>query len=265
MTLARAWHDLFCAELNTVPVGLLSFRVDSVSDFGAFLAQQKAARQEVAELERLKRLTAAVDAPKRRRRQGSARGRSVKGKAKARAGKAGKKASLEPSAAPEPRDEDDGRVASEAESSGSDSETSDIGVRGASSSSSDAEEDAQEAPGAQSAGPEPQPARSAQQPEGLAPARPAPPVLQIDPRTGRVTNERGAYVGRISVIRAGKPSESLSVYCSLHGCSVCKSMARGVPSQAAILQWFCAGFDVPLGRQTSSQNRHKAMFPSVDQ
>jgi hypothetical protein len=102
--------------------------------------------------------------------------------------------------------------------------------------------------------------------DGDAPMPPSPdvegPASPAVNAAGRVFGPDGNYWGKISVIRAGQVTEALSVYCSLHGCSVCKRMDKGVPTQAAILRWFEEGRNVPAGRTPALQRKHKELFPA---
>ena len=102
--------------------------------------------------------------------------------------------------------------------------------------------------------------------DGDAPMPPSPdvegPASPTANAAGRVFGPDGSYWGKISVIRPGQATEALSVYCSLHGCSVCKRMDKGVPTQAAILRWFEEGRNVPAGRVPSLQRKHKELFPA---
>ena len=92
---------------------------------------------------------------------------------------------------------------------------------------------------------------------------PQDPGPRFDAGTGRVFASDGLYLGRISVVRPGQNSEALSVYCSAHGCTVCKSMRKGVPSTSSLINWLAAGRDMPVGRQAGFQRTHKRSFPAA--
>ncbi len=91
------------------------------------------------------------------------------------------------------------------------------------------------------------------------PPAPPPPPYTFNPGSGRVEGPGSVYWGRISIIKPGLPVESLSVYCSQHGCAICKRVTSGVPGQAEILKWIADGRDLPKGK--AYQARHKAMWP----
>ena len=94
------------------------------------------------------------------------------------------------------------------------------------------------------------------------PEPPAGPFMKDD---GTVCGPDETPWGRVSVIRPGALDESLSVYCRMHGCTVCKRISRGVPSQAAIVRWFQRGQAMPRGRTAYLQNAHKRSFPSPEE
>ena len=89
----------------------------------------------------------------------------------------------------------------------------------------------------------------------------AQPALRHDAATGRVLGPGNVYVGRISVIRQGTRQEAVSIYCSRHGCTICKRISV-TPSNAEILKWLAQGEEIPAGRTASLQGRHKKLFPS---
>lgn len=70
-------------------------------------------------------------------------------------------------------------------------------------------------------------------------------------------------IGRISPWKQNTPQECVSVYCRLHGCSLCHRVEQ-FPSQASVLAWFADGLAMPPGRDPVSQRRHKGKFPRTD-
>jgi hypothetical protein len=78
-------------------------------------------------------------------------------------------------------------------------------------------------------------------------------VLYLDPVTRR-------RMGRQSLIRPGQHSESASIYCNLHGCSICIATHR-CPSVDALKQWFKDGHSIPRG--APGKALHKRDFPRV--
>ena len=95
------------------------------------------------------------------------------------------------------------------------------------------------------------------------PAEIPPPPLPCrhDSSSGRVYGPDGAYWGRVSIVRPGQPSESISVYCSRHGCTICKRVSGNIPGHREILKWFMDGQSVPAGRASGLQSRHKQLWP----
>ncbi len=54
----------------------------------------------------------------------------------------------------------------------------------------------------------------------------------------RATDE---IIGRVKMIREGLPTECVSVYCRLHGCTVPLKRTRQSPNIESLLGWFQAG------------------------
>lgn len=100
--------------------------------------------------------------------------------------------------------------------------------------------------------------------DGQPPAPPVPPDPPLgprhDPESGRVYGPDGDYWGRVTIIRPGQASESISFYCSRHGCTVCKRVTAS-PCLEEILAWFSSGQSVPRGRTKTLQSHHKAKWP----
>ena len=65
-------------------------------------------------------------------------------------------------------------------------------------------------------------------------------------------------LGSISVSRIGEPREAISLYCKRHKCTVVR-VARQMPGDFAIAEWFRAGMAIPEGRE--HQAAHKGMLP----
>ena len=66
------------------------------------------------------------------------------------------------------------------------------------------------------------------------------------------------HIGTISVIRVGFRDESLSVYCKLHQCNICR-MAYQAPTYAEICRWFERG----LEREGKHRSWHKPLFDEM--
>ena len=62
--------------------------------------------------------------------------------------------------------------------------------------------------------------------------------------------------GRVTVLRPGARDESLSLYCSRHGCKVMMLM-HSAPSTTIIKRWFKCGQALPRGRTAALVARHK--------
>ena len=92
----------------------------------------------------------------------------------------------------------------------------------------------------------------------LSPRPPLAPLCLLLP-LGRVFAAE-AYIGRISIIKPGTRQEALSVYCSRHGCTVCKS-TRAAPGHDEVLAWFVQGLALPKGRTPAFKRRHLDLFP----
>lgn len=248
--LSREFGDAYiCADVTYQHVGLLAFAVSRVQPLASLCAVRSDEAKRASELEQLRKLASGAELPRRRR------------VGKQTAGQAGPAGNTRPQTS-------SGQVAhpQESDESGQDDRSdgvapaqSEDGVGICSSSSSEAgghvasphlEALAEAGDDALAA----QPVTDADAPDPL-PQRP-----RVDQSSGRVFGPSGSYWGRISVLRPGLSSEALSVYCSFHGCSVCKRMSSGVPSQAALLKWLEEGQELPRGRVPALQRRHKAMF-----
>lgn len=228
--------NLISADVCYTQVGLMSYRVETIRDISDLLAERVAASKRKAELEQIRRLAA-----------GEAVGRRAKRPKRARdgKGKGGKKRDKG-----DKHDSHDGGSAHDA--SGSDGGIDEEG-RG-----SDEDDDGVEDPGVDGHS-----SRDGDDDDSDASSE-QPPGPRVEP-SGRVKGPDGEYLGRISVMRVGAPTEALSVYCGRHGCSVCIRVSRGVPSQAAILRWFQAGLALPRDRSAHTQRVHKDSFPGADE
>ena len=67
-------------------------------------------------------------------------------------------------------------------------------------------------------------------------------------------------LARQSVLRPGGTGESISIYCYMHRCKICKRVDKW-PTGLAIQQWLKAGMDLPKG--IDGKQRHTSMWPAV--
>ena len=67
-------------------------------------------------------------------------------------------------------------------------------------------------------------------------------------------------LARQSVLRAGQPSESYSLYCYQHKCKICLKPDR-YPSQVAVLAWVEAGRRLPEGE--GGRAAHRRAWPGL--
>ena len=76
--------------------------------------------------------------------------------------------------------------------------------------------------------------------------------------SGQVHNPHNdaEILGRVSIVKEGTPSESVSLYCRRHGCAVMKRIADA-PDTITILRWFKFGLNMPQGRDAGLVSRHK--------
>jgi hypothetical protein len=244
-------------HVNYRQVGLLDYAVESFEDMDALLehvAKERVAAREMRKLEKL----AKGDLPQLRkpRQRAGAKGKA-KGKAKSKSKATQPKKKLEGGDDDgDAADSDDGNASSSGSSSSPSSGTKSTGSTSSSSSVLDVD-DVAPAP------PEPPPPPPALASSSSSSSPPAAPLggrsLLFDERSGRVTLPSGAYVGRISVVHPGTRAEALSVYCSRHGCSICKRVTAKLPGHNEVLQWLFDGLALPKGKEY--QTRHKSTWP----
>jgi len=79
-------------------------------------------------------------------------------------------------------------------------------------------------------------------------------VIFRDPR------EPARKIARQSILRPGSTGESISLYCYLHQCKICKKPAS-FPSGPSVQQWLKAGLDLPPGKESKAQ--HMRMWPAM--
>ena len=227
-------------DVSYMQVGLLSFQVGELRDLSAVVAEVNKATSSNREVKTLDRLARGEDARPRRRRL------RTKGKPAEHADASKRR----------------GRIPRGAKDSDTDSRTCPSSPRSSADSSlSSGMEMDQEAVAiiaAYGPGGDTDAAIAAPSSPASVPVAPAGP--RHDPTTGRVYGPDGSYWGRVTIIRPGHSSESVSVYCGRHGCSICKRVAAS-PGRNKILAWFAAGQHVPAGRSPALQGHHKRLWP----
>lgn len=233
MAAARESADYVALDISYVYEGLLAYKVEKVDDLHQMAAEQRRANARSREDAKVKKFAEGFEGGAPQRPRSKSKGAGAPAKERAR------------KAAPDAKDH------------GMDSGTDDCMSIASGSADSDFA-------GIVEAGvDEPSDCRGDEGRDHDPPVEPPPPPLPCrhDSTSGRVYGPGGAYWGRVSIVRPGQRSESLSVYCSRHGCTICKRVSANLPGLHEILKWFADGQSVPAGRTSGLQSHHKQMWP----
>lgn len=236
----RFGENLVSYQVNYQHVGLTAYEVQSLDDAGRLEKLHAAQGQEAYKLHKAAEFARGDEAPVRRRTSGKQPPRPKRPK---------------PSKAAEAKPHDASELAGLDDASSGAAELGADGLSDSSSTCSELEAALGPAALADHSAAFGAAAAAAQEAE-----QGAQPALRYDAATGRVLGLGNVYVGRVSVIKNGTPQEAVSVYCSRHQRSICKRIAVA-PTTAEISQWFAQGEDIPRGKTSSLQGRHKRLFP----
>ena len=250
--LSAAFADYTAWHISYHQVGLLRYEVEGLEDLSAIAARARADRAFARDMAKLNKLAAGTELTRKKRKGcGAGGGKKLDGSGDG----GGKK--LKGSHAGPPGDVD-GFEVPEGDSADESHGFDDDGPLGGSELHFSDEESVHGAV-ADGIGDEDEPPLAAPlEPPPDAPA----PRPRIDFSTGRALGPDGEYWGRATLVRQGQKSESLCIYCSRHGCNICKRVAAGVPGTEEILDWFVAGQAMPKGRLPGLVTRHKSLWPS---